>query len=444
MSRPSQGDSGAQQSGEMQESDPRIGASLFRRKVLVERQNQWLGTVLLAPTISHSLFVVFASAAAIAILCLLFFADFSRSEQVNGWLVPERGLVRVLAPQPAVITQVHVSDGESVTVGAPLVTLSTELQSEASNATQKDIVRNIRERRDSLIAERELHQKLLIENLAGLDRRISALDAERVDLTGEINVQRSRVDFARKIAERQREVVDAGLIPIQHFERAESNRLEQTVRLRALEREFTASGRVRVVLESEKGALPISSAAQLAMLDRKVAAMEQELLAAEAKRQFVITATQQGTVTALRAQEGSSANTTIPLLSVIPAGSELRAQLFIPSKAIGFIQPGQKVRLRYEAFPYQKFGHHDGAVSSISRSTVSPNELGTQLTGLTSLLRGDEPVYIVTVELAKQSVVAYGEALPLQPGMQLQANILIETRRLIEWVFDPLFTLTGR
>jgi membrane fusion protein len=28
--------------------------------------------------------------------------------------------------------------------------------------------------------------------------------------------------------------------------------------------------------------------------------------------------------------------------------------------------------------------------------------------------------------------------------MQLEADVIIEKRRLIEWVLDPLFTLTGR
>ena len=43
-----------------------------------------------------------------------------------------------------------------------------------------------------------------------------------------------------------------------------------------------------------------------------------------------------------------------------------------------------------------------------------------------------------------QTITAYGEAIPLQSGMQLEADIQIETRSLIEWVFDPLYTLIGR
>jgi len=135
---------------------------------------------------------------------------------------------------------------------------------------------------------------------------------------------------------------------------------------------------------------------------------------------------------------------TAPLLSIVPAGSKLAAELFSPSRAIGFVRPGQEVLLRYAAFPYQKFGTYRGKVAVISRSAVSPSELSPQLAGLTSLFGANEPVYRIKVTPASQTAIAHGEPVPLQPGMQLEADVLIERRRLIEWVLDPLFTLTGK
>jgi membrane fusion protein len=164
----------------------------------------------------------------------------------------------------------------------------------------------------------------------------------------------------------------------------------------------------------------------------------------QAQRRIVITAAQAGTVTGLRAEFGSSVSTSVPLVSIMPAGSKLIAELFVPSSAIGFIREGQSVLLRYRAFPYQKFGHHDGTLRSVSRSTVSPSELGSRLSGLTTLFSGNEAVYVVRVELERQDITAYGAAVPLQSGMLLEADIVIETRRLIDWVFDPLYTLTGK
>ena len=81
-------------------------------------------------------------------------------------------------------------------------------------------------------------------------------------------------------------------------------------------------------------------------------------------------------------------------------------------------------------------------MDSVSRTAISPGELPPQLAGLTSLYGATEPVYRITVSLASQTITAYGQAVPLQPRMQLEANIALERRRLIEWVLEPLFTLT--
>ena len=125
---------------------------------------------------------------------------------------------------------------------------------------------------------------------------------------------------------------------------------------------------------------------------------------------------------------------------MLPGDGALEAELLVPSRAIGFIEPGDKVLLRYQAYPYQKFGHHLGHVARISRSALSNGELGA----LVGNAQQGEPFYRITVALARQDVTAYGKAEPLKPGMLLEADVLGEKRRLIEWVFEPLYSLKGK
>ena len=129
-----------------------------------------------------------------------------------------------------------------------------------------------------------------------------------------------------------------------------------------------------------------------------------------------------------------------PLLSLLPQGSELQAQLLVPSRAIGFIEPGDKVLLRYQAYPYQKFGQSKGRVLRISRSAINPLE-STAFSGNAS---GSEPLYRVQIALESQHILAYGKAESLLPGMALEAEILGERRKLYEWLLEPLYSLHGR
>ena len=116
---------------------------------MVEHQSQWLGTVLLEPKITHWMFASMALLATAAVIGLLFFTSYTRKARINGWLVPQQGLVRVFAPQAGVITQVHVKEGMEVKKGTLLLAVSTEMQSETVGGTRQEIVHRLMKRRNS-------------------------------------------------------------------------------------------------------------------------------------------------------------------------------------------------------------------------------------------------------------------------------------------------------
>jgi membrane fusion protein len=389
---------------------------LFRPEVIAERQTQWLGTVLLEPRISQSIFTSIATMAGIAVLALMLFGSYTSKAHINGWLVPQQGLARIVAPQSGVVTRIQVQEGMSVTKGMPLLTLSAEIHSEALGAAKEEVARQVLNRRENLVKTKSV--------LKG------QLDQEAIDLGQRLEIQRSRVKLSETTLARYRGLLAAKLMALPRVEQAEQEFLDNQAALLAL--------------EAKMRDLPFKRQTQLAEVDRNIAVAEQELAEAEARREIVITAPQDGTVTAIQAEPGSSAQPNVPLMSIVPTGTVLQAQLFAPSRAVGFVHPGQRVLLRYQAYPYQKYGSYVGMVSSVSRTAISPSEMTQQLFGLTSLHAVNEPLYRITVALERQTATAYGQAIALQPGMQLEADVMIETRSLIEWVFDPLFTLTGK
>ena len=157
----------------------------------------------------------------------------------------------------------------------------------------------------------------------------------------------------------------------------------------------------------------------------------------ESRRELVVVALTDGQVTGVLVNVGQQVSPTTPLLSILPKGATLQAQLYVPTRAIGFLQIGGTVALRYQAFPYQKFGQYSGRVASISGTTFSPSDL--QLVG-----DSKEQFYRVLVSLDQQRIVAYGLPTRLHDGMQLEADLHVDTRKLYEWVLEPLYTLSGR
>jgi membrane fusion protein len=120
---------------------------------------------------------------------------------------------------------------------------------------------------------------------------------------------------------------------------------------------------------------------------------------------------------------------------IIPVDTELRAELYAPTRAIGFVREGQETRILYDAFPYQRFGSFGGRVASISRTVIDPRESEVPL-------RLEEPVYRIQVALDRQDLEARG--VPLQPGMTLNANIILERQSFLGWLLKPLNAVLRR
>lgn len=423
--------------------EPAVAApqQLFRTEVLAERQTPLLGKILVEPRPSQALLVRASVALGIAVLAFLVFGSYARKARLSGVLVPVHGLARIVAPQAGVVTDIFVSEGARVTKGTPLVALSSETQNEALGSTREEIVRRITSRRDSTAATQHVQEQLFDQQAADLQKRLEALTVEQTHLVREIELQRSRVRIGDTAVSRARAMRAQDLIPLPRLQRAEQENIDDKSKLEAMERSQFTLQREKIQIEATLREMPMRRLTQFAELDRTVSALDQELAEAESRRKIVISAPYDGVVTSLQAEKGSSAQANIPLMSVVPAGSDLQASLYGSSRAIGFVKPGQKVSIRYQAFPYQKFGAYAGTVASVSKSAINPAELPQQLAGIYAPA---ESLFRINIKLDRQTATAYGEPAALQAGMQLEADVTTDRRRLIEWMFEPLFTLTGK
>ncbi|MEI6737843.1 MAG: HlyD family efflux transporter periplasmic adaptor subunit, partial [Pseudomonadota bacterium] len=176
---------------------------------------------------------------------------------------------------------------------------------------------------------------------------------------------------------------------------------------------------------------------QADQLSQKISEVQQTLVQEDAKRESIIQAPIDGVVTNIAVSVGQSVAADAAFATVLPKGSVLRVELLVPTRAIGFITKGREVVLRYEAYPFERFGQYRGVVADVSQAVWSTGEKVGPLT-----IR--EPVYRVTVALDRQTVSVAGQDLTLKSGMLVNADILLEKRSLLEWLFEPVMQLRGQ
>ncbi|RQS96834.1 HlyD family secretion protein [Burkholderia seminalis] len=418
---------------------------LFRSEAAQARRMRVLGDIVLVHPLSMTLLTVAAMVMATCVVLFFTFGTYTRRTTVSGVVMPDAGLVKVYALQPGIVVEREVKEGQRVTRGQTLYTVSTDLQSAAQGATQAALIAQARQRKASLLAEMDKTRSLQQDERDTLRAKIANLKGALAQIDDQLAAQRLRTSIAADGATRYRRLLAQDYISKDQAQQREADLLDQQSKLNGLLRDRASTLQSLTEASNELSGLGFKQQNQLAQIDRNVIDVDQNLIESEAKRRIVVTAPEAGIVTAAIADVGQSVDTSRPLASVVPGGARWQAHLFVPSTAIGFVRAGEPVLVRYQAFPYQKFGQYGATVVSIARTALSAAELANDGGPAATPGEGrDATFYRVIVALDAQHVTAYGAQQPLQAGMTLQADILQERRRLYEWVLEPLYSLTGK
>lgn len=320
-------------------------------------------------------------------------------------------------------------EGQSVAAGevlavlaAPRATLvagDTALATQAGIAErQHRIAESLASRRQQLEAQRD-----------GLQLQVATLRDELAQLAGERATRRQQQALAEATQRRFEQLRRQHYVTDLQLQQQQSLVLEQLGAAQALDRQALALRRLRAQLQQALAEIPPRIAALEAESAREQAELGQAALENRARAQSVVSAPVAGVVSHLSAQAGQALQAGQGVLGLLPEGAALEAHLQVPSRAVGFAAAGDPVLLRYPAFPYQRFGLQRGHVLRVSRSASAEG--------------AGEPHYRIIVALERQSVRAFGREEPLKPGMQLEADLLGETRRLWRWALDPMRALSA-
>jgi membrane fusion protein len=401
------------------------------------------GTVILASYVSHRVLTAFFALIAVSIIIFFILFDTARKVEISGVLLPSAGLIRVKPGQAGIVTQVRVKEGQKVNAGEVLFVLSNERNTGARQSAESTISGLLRNRRDSFREELSQASQQSRQRMAASQKRAAALLEEGARLNSQIVLQRSRVGLMTQAFQRFKDLHAKNYISASQMEEKEGELLDQRQRLAELERLKSVNERDHASAEADYRDLQYQAQRDEAALKRDALAIQQDLAESEARREIRVIAPTAGTVTAVAVEVGKPVAADSTLTSVLPAGSELEAEIYAPSRAVGFVKPEMKVLLRYQAYPYQKFGQYEAVVLEVAGTSMLTQEL-TLSGAAVSASQTSEPLYRIRLKLKQQSVLVYGKRVGLKPGMLLDASIILEHRRLYEWVLEPLFSISGR
>jgi membrane fusion protein len=412
-------------------------SELFRREAVHHATRRLEGEVILATPLSIRTLGLFFAAIIFAAVAFAATASYSRKATVSGVLTPDQGMIRVTLQSAGSLQSIMVKEGDTVAAGDRIAVVGLAAVIASGNVGEI-VSRGLKSETLAARAKAESALARLQVEKEQSTIRLSKTEAEQEQIALQIELQEKRVQLARADLKRGEAVADKGFMARKELDARRSAMLSAEQDLASLRRLKSTAERDLADIKARLASIPLEIEAAKAEAEGAAGALEQRSADAESRRHQFVIAPVSGRVAALPVTVGQTIGAGATVAVLIPEGGRLEAELLAPSRSIGFIKPGQEVKISLQAFPYQRFGTLAGRVRSVSATVLGPTEVG--IPGLNL----QEPTFRIRVSLSRDEMIAYGERIPLQPGMLVSADVVFDRRSLLQWLFDPIYAVAGR
>lgn len=374
-----------------------------------------------------------ASVFIVVAVVFAFVHEIELKQDVQGEIVsPSDVKIRGLS---GLVSVIHVQPSAEVAAGAPLFVLDKNLSLSSDGRQRPQFDEQMRsEQTGTMRTQYDQRRTGLVARLEAARLTKASRQAEMVALDAQGAQNRALVSEAEKKLSRLNSVSD--YLPADRIEQARSEMRQSRVvlaqgaaRRQQLLGELAASRSTQAELEVQIEALESQHARDLQDLNVRFE---------ESRQSMTISAPKAGVVTFSNLVPGRTLEEgDVALVIGTREGGPLRAALRIPSRRRGFVHEGQTVRLKFDAFPYERFGSYAARIDSISGTTVQSS---TEPTGPSVSKGGSEgDDYIAWATLEGDTFDFDRQKFRILSGMRATASIVVERRTIAEWVLAPLF-----
>jgi membrane fusion protein len=410
---------------------------LFREEAVAARTNSSISEVTIAGPLSYSLLAFVALFFASGLLGVVFFGQYTKKETVQGYVTTTEANIRVFSQVDGILTSLLIEDGGEVQAGQLLAIVSTGHSTSKATSVQAEILASMTEETAALQEQIDFTLRISGSRQHALEQEIDNALLDIETLSDQRDTASERLALARRDYKRLEDVHNEGLVSDVALGESRASVLDAELQLSNVDRELSEQESRIKQYRFDLAEMPAVAARQVAELTIELERLEQRITNVEGQHSVAVVAPIAGRVSVLARRPGQQISVDVPVLSILPKSASFYAELFVPSRSIGFVRTGSDVIIRYDAFPYQKYGAHSGTVTHVSSIPVRPHEADAEIPIV-------EASYVIRATIREDSIEVDGQPVSVQAGMRLEADVVRDRRRLIEWLFDPLVAAAGR
>lgn len=411
---------------------------LFRKEVINEQSNTVEGSFLMTPRPAYSAVAGLLAVWILAVTVYLNMETYARKASVTGWLEPSHGVFKLYSDaRRGKVLDVIVSEGQLVEKGTPLIKISYSSKDAFGHRVSTQLLAELEAKQSRTRQSMKRLHTLHLAQKERLDDQLSQAEQTSTALSDIIALTQTQWLLASKQWEKARTLLDKGHISRADFEAHTLQRLNAEQKLALAKKDWSNEQANIATLNHALATLPEQQANELANIENTYSDLTQQIVNHKSNMEEIIYAPRSGVISGLHVKAGYTVDSSRPLLTLLPQNADIQARIAVPVRSAGFLREGQALHIRYDAFPYQKFGVQFGEIVNISPSLVLPGELTDVPISIS------EPAYLVTATLSTNEILAYGKSISLKAGMTFSADVQLSQRTLMEWLMEPLYSIKG-
>lgn len=414
---------------------------MFRQELLENRKMLWRGRALLLPGIPPLLVISVCIIFLTVFITFVIMGSYTRRVNVSGEITTWPRPVNIYSSVQGFIVKQFVTEGQEIRKGEPVyqIDVSRSTSSGVVSDNQRKDIENQIVRIANIISRLEDSKKATLQTLE--KQKMQYQEAfERS--TAIVRRAEEGIIIMKNNMNNYRTYQKKGLINKDQLTNQTALYYQQQNNLLSL------SG------QNEQNVLQITSLEsqikiQAADFDNRIYQMElqryelqKELINTDVNGEVIIRALSDGKIDSLSVTVGQMVSAGDSLLQIIPDKiKDHYLVVWAPNDAVPYINPGDRVNIRYEAFPSEKFGQFAATVLLVSKTPASSQEMLTYQGAPKNNQNTSVPYYKIVVRPDLQEIRYDGKFLPIENGMKAQGTLFLEKRKIYQWMLSPFYDM---
>ncbi|EJP7553843.1 HlyD family secretion protein [Salmonella enterica] len=414
---------------------------MFRQELLENRKMLWRGRALLLPGIPPLLVISVCIIFLTVFITFVIMGSYTRRVNVSGEITTWPRPVNIYSSVQGFIVKQFVTEGQEIRKGEPVyqIDVSRSTSSGVVSDNQRKDIENQIVRIANIISRLEDSKKATLQTLE--KQKMQYQEAfERS--TAIVRRAEEGIIIMKNNMNNYRTYQKKGLINKDQLTNQTALYYQQQNNLLSLRG------------QNEQNALQITSLEsqikiQAADFDNRIYQMElqryelqKELINTDVNGEVIIRALSDGKIDSLSVTVGQMVSAGDSLLQIIPDKiKDHYLVVWAPNDAVPYINPGDRVNIRYEAFPAEKFGQFAATVLLVSKTPASSQEMLTYQGAPKNNQNTSVPYYKIVVRPDLQEIRYDGKFLPIENGMKAQGTLFLEKRKIYQWMLSPFYDM---